>query len=175
MSNSAASKRRSRTNTSSEDLIFDLLCWHARPQRGAAIVLGLPGLASCTPTALFAEEQVAVFCDRAESAKSQRGTERLIELGWMVFRLREHRDDYETFVAGVVAAVRDRNAALAESRATHAATHDAHAWCERCEQWPHRPWPIGIDGWCLRCLVHADEHADIYGSEFASTRKESIR
>ena len=175
MSNSAASKRRSRAHGGGEGVLFDLLCWHVRPQRGAAIVLGLPGAASCVPDAMFTEEKVAAFYDGPgqPSEKDRKIAARLVDLGWLVFRMREHEDVTE-IVALVVDAVRRRQAELDAGRAEHTAGHEAHAWCERCEQWPHSPWPIGIDGWCLRCLVHADEHADIYGPEFAPEKRRKV-
>lgn len=162
-------------------MLFDLLCWHVKPERGMSIQLDLPGAARCIPDAMFSDEKIAVFYDgcywhecpehhpRARGggilAKDRRITARLVDLGWRVLRMWEH-EEYGQAVETIVSAVKQRQAELEATRAEHAAGHDPNAWCERCEQWPHRPWPIGITGYCLRCMVHADDHADDHADEY---------
>lgn len=91
---------------------------------------------------------------RARDAKNNATLDRL---GWQVFRIWEHDEDIAPFIDSVVASVAER----AESRRTevlaHLADHGPNEWCDPCEGWPHESI-TREDGWCRRCLIHADDH-----------------
>lgn len=126
------------------------------------------------PDAVFQEEKVAVFYDGcywhecpqhhpfsrkgAVLAKDRRATAGLTEMGWTVIRAWEH-GDLTPAADAVEKAVRSAEATIATYRAAHIAKHEHRAWCGECTDWRHQPWPIDTTGYCLRCMVHAEEEA----------------
>lgn len=91
---------------------------------------------------------------RARDAKTDATLDRL---GWRVFRIWEHDEHIATFIDSVVASIAERAQGRRAEVLTHIASHEPEEWCGPCEGWPHESL-TREDGWCRRCLVHADDH-----------------